>query len=86
MTSSMHGAGILKAEVTNIDRFGIWILIQDKEYFLSYGDFPWFRKATLDQVLDVKLLHGEHLQWPALDVDLSLDSLEHPEAFPLMYQ
>jgi hypothetical protein len=23
-----------------------------------------------------------HLRWPALDVDLSLDSIRHPEQFP----
>jgi len=40
MSSSRHGAGILQVEVTNIDRFGIWILTRDKEYFLSYVDFP----------------------------------------------
>ena len=86
MSSSTHGTGISAVEVTNIDRFGIWILVQDKEYFLSYIDFPWFRNATLDQVLHVELLHDEHLQWPALDVDLSLDSLDHPESFPLFYK
>ncbi|MCG2661363.1 MAG: DUF2442 domain-containing protein, partial [Kiritimatiellae bacterium] len=65
--------------------FGFWLLVEDREYFLPYEDFPWFRNATLDQILDVHLLHGDHLHWPALDVDLSLDSLSQPEAFPLIY-
>jgi len=76
----------LPVEVTNIDRFGFWLLVEDREYFLPYADFPWFRNATLDQILDVQLLHGDHLHWPALDVDLSLDSLSQPEAFPLIYK
>jgi hypothetical protein len=85
MTSSTLGAGISPIEVTNIDRFGLWVLVEDKEYFLPYKDFPWFRNATIDQILDVQLLHGEHLHWPTLDVDLCLDSLAQPEVFPLIY-
>jgi len=30
------------------------------------------------------LLHGDHLHWPGLDVDLHLESIEHPERFPLL--
>ncbi|HBF35491.1 TPA: DUF2442 domain-containing protein [Candidatus Sumerlaeota bacterium] len=86
MKSSTLGTNTSPAEVTNIDRFGFWVLISGKEYFLSYDDFPWFRKATVEQILHVELLSGEHLHWPELDVDLCLQSLEHPEAFPLIYQ
>jgi len=74
------------AEVTNIDRFGFWLLVGDKEYFLPYKDFPWFQNATVDQILNVQLLHNDHLHWPNLDVDLSLDVLAKPEAFPLIYK
>ena len=86
MKSSRPGAGTLQAEVANIDRFGIWLLIEDKEYFLPYSDFPWFQNARIGQILNVELLHGDHLHWPDLDVDLCLDSLAQPEAFPLIYR
>jgi len=72
-------------EVTNIDGFGIWLLIADKEYFLPYTDFPWFRNARVKQILKVELLNGEHLHWSELDVDLGLDSLAQPETFPLVH-
>ena len=85
MNCSTLGATISQAEVTNIDHFGFWLLVQNKEYFLPYEDFPWFRAATIDEILNVELLSEEHLHWPALDVDLSLDSLETPAAFPLIY-
>ena len=84
MTSSTRGENTSQVEVGNIDRHGLWLLVADKEYFLPHDDFPWFRKATLDQILRVQLLHGNHLHWPALDVDLSLDSLDRPESFPLI--
>ncbi|MBM3301264.1 MAG: DUF2442 domain-containing protein [Deltaproteobacteria bacterium] len=86
MTFSTLGASTLQAEVTNIDRFGFWLLVNDKEYFLPYEDFPWFRQARVDQILNVELLHGDHLHWPELDVDLSLESLAQPDTFPLIYK
>jgi hypothetical protein len=86
MTSSTHGANTSQVEVANIDRHGLWLLVGNKEYFLPYEGFPWFRRATLDKILTVELLHGDHLHWPELDVDLSLASLAHPESFPLIYE
>jgi hypothetical protein len=86
MTFLTHGANTSRVEVGNIDRHGLWLLVEDQEYFLPYEDFPWFRKATVDQILNVELLHGDHLHWPDLDVDLSLDSLAQPELFPLIYE
>lgn len=86
MTSSTHGASISQAEIANIDKFGFWILVGDKEYFLSFKDYPWFRQATIDNILSVETLHGDHLYWPELDVDLSLDSLSDPDSFPLIYR
>jgi hypothetical protein len=85
MTSSTPGAGISKIVVTNIDRFGFWILFGQKEYFLPFTSFPWFRHATLDQILNLELVNGDHLFWPELDVDLHLDSLDYPESYPLIY-
>jgi hypothetical protein len=86
MTYSTHGGDISRVEVGNIDGHGLWLLIDDKEYFLPFSDFPWFRNATLDQILNVNLLHADHLHWPDLDVDLCLESLTQPESFPLIYQ
>ena len=86
MRLSTLGRTISQAEVTNIDQFGLWIIVQEKEYFLSYEEFPWFRNVKVDDILNVKLLHDNHLHWPALDVDLSVDSLEKIEAYPLTYK
>ena len=86
MNSSTRGANTSQIEVANIDQFGLWVLVENKEYFLPYDDFPWFRKATVDQILNVELLHPDHLYWPALDVDLCIDSLAEPGRFPLIYR
>ncbi len=86
MSSSKPGTGILPVEVSNIDRFGLWLLMGDKEYFLSYEDFPWFREAKVADILNVELAHETHLYWPALNVDLCIESLKHPEQFPLIFK
>jgi hypothetical protein len=72
------------AEVTNIDAHGFWLLVRGKEHFLPYEEYPWFREARVCDILGVALVGVDHLHWPALDVDLSLESLEKPEAFPLV--
>lgn len=74
-----------KAEIQNISREGIWIFVINQEYFLPFTDFPWFKRATIEQIYNLEFFHGKHLSWPALDVDIELDSLKHPESYPLKY-
>jgi hypothetical protein len=59
--------------------------VRGKEYFLPYEEYPWFRYARVRDILNVTLVHEDHLRWPALDVDLSIASLERPESYPLTY-
>ena len=48
-----------KTEVTNISPFGIWILTNDKEYFISCKDYPVFEKASIKQILLLQLIFLE---------------------------
>ena len=82
MRSRNPGKGI-SISVENITPFGIWIFVKGKEYFLSFEDFPYFRDQTLSSIQNVQLLHGYHLYWPDLDVDLEIDNLENPAKYPL---
>lgn len=77
-----HGKDI-SVSVENITPFGIWLLATEKEYFLNYKDFPYFKDRTLNSIQNVQLLHGYHLYWPDLDIDLEIDNLENPEKYPL---
>ena len=86
MKSRTLGENTSGAEVLNIDAHGLWLFAGGREYFLPYTEFPWFRKAAVADVLNVQLLHGFHLYWPALDVDLDLQSLEHASETPLVYR
>lgn len=84
MSSGTLGIGTLGAEVSGISRQGVWLLVQEREYFLPFEDFPWFEASPVHAVLRVELVSPHHLYWPELDVDLHVDSLEHPEHFPLV--
>jgi len=74
-----------KAEIQNISHQGIWILVNEKEFFMPFAEFPWFLQATIAQIYNLEFLHGHHLHWPELDVDIELDSLKYPDAYPLKY-
>ena len=82
MKSTKRGKRI-SVSVENITPLGIWLLVKNREYFLSYREYPYFRNQTLVSIQKVQLLHGYHLYWPELDVDLEIDNLENPERYPL---
>lgn len=79
----MPGSVTSAAEVTNISKHGFWILIDGRELFLPFDEFPWFARARLEEIRRVERPAPGHLRWPALDVDLALESIEDPERFPL---
>ena len=84
--SMINGTNTLvgnKAEVTSISRQGIILWVKGHEYYLPYDKYPWFKRAAVDDVFNVKLLGKEHIRWEALDIDLSLSILLHPENYPL---
>lgn len=80
----MPGSATLAVEVTHISAHGLWLLLGDEELALPYTDFPWFKKATVEQILAVERPSENHLYWPDLDIDLSVESLRRPEAFPFV--
>ena len=80
----MPGVVTLEVEVTNISKHGFWVLLGDEELPVPYDKFPWFRAATVDQIVSVERPSANHLYWPQLDIDLSVESLREPEAFPLV--
>ena len=79
----MPGTATSAVEVTNISKHGFWMLIDGRELLVPFDEFPWFKQATTDAVLRVELPAPGHLRWPELDVDLALDSIEHPDRYPL---
>ena len=64
----------------------LWLLLGDREVFLSFKDFPWFKDASIREITRVELPSPHHLYWPSLDIDLAVESLTNPERYPLVSQ
>src|SRR4030095_6065892 len=86
MTSGTLGRSISPAEVTNVSRHGFWLFVQERELFVPFKQFPWFRDASIGAITNVQLPSPHHLYWPDLDIDLAVESIEHPEKYPLVSQ
>jgi len=76
----------LNVEVTNLSQHGFWLLVDGEELFVPFSKFPWFKAASVEQILDVQRPGPDHLFWPSLDVDLAIESIVNPGAFPLVSQ
>lgn len=84
MKSATLGNDTSRAEVTSITPFGVWMLVLGVEKFLPFKTFPWFRSASVEHICSVELPSDNHLYWPELDIDLAVESIDHPERFPLV--
>jgi hypothetical protein len=83
MSSKPLGKSTSEVEVTNINKHGIWLLASDRELFMPYEDFPWFKDVPVRKIINVEEPSPGHFYWPDLDVDLGVESIEHPDRFPL---
>ena len=86
MKSATRGKPTSVVEVTNVSKHGFWLLLGERERFLSFEHFPWFRDVSIGRLCNVELPHPHHLYWPDLDVDVAVESIDHPERFPLVSQ
>lgn len=71
-------------EIGNVSVHGFWLLIDGAEAFLPFEQFPWFRDASIGKLAHIERPSPHHLYWPDLDVDLAVESIFHPERFPLV--
>lgn len=84
MKSAAPGQSISPAEVTNVSPHGFWLFVGQRELFVPFKEFPWFREASVREITNVQLPSPHHLYWPDLDIDLAVESIEHPEKYPLL--
>jgi len=84
MQSATLGENTSEVEVTHVSKHGFWLLLDDKELFLPFVEFPWFQRAPLAALFNIERLQSDHLYWPDLDIDLTVESIENPEKFPLI--
>ena len=83
-TTSKNNTNSISADVLMINDRGIMLSVQGEDYFLSYNRVPWMKDATISDVLNVQMSGKNAIEWPKLDIDLEIDSLKHPERYPLL--
>ena len=71
------------AELAAVLPAGVRLLVGGEELFLPFSEFPWLRDATVAQLENVQRPSADHLYWSDIDVDLSVDSIRHPDRYPL---
>ena len=70
MKSVAPGPSTSPVEVTNVSPHGFWLFIGQRELFLPFRTFPWFKEASVAAITHVELPSPHHLYWPDLDVHL----------------
>jgi Protein of unknown function (DUF2442) len=80
----MPGITISTVEITHVSKHGFWVFLGTEELLVPFEQFPGFKQATIEQLSDVQWPTANHLYWPQLDADVSLESIRNPSAFPLI--
>ena len=86
MNSKTLGGNTSVIEVTHIDTKGLWLFVDNKEHYMPFDQFPWFADATVRQISHVEKQSKEHFHWPDLDIDLTMDMIDHPDKYPLRFR
>lgn len=86
MKSFHNGKNILTNNaITAITHLGFYLLVESKEYFIPFTDYPVFKQASVDEIYDFKMLSPRQIYWKKLDCDIELEALEYPEKFVLTF-
>ena len=83
MSSEPLGISTSEVEGTGISAHGVWLLADEEQVLLSYEDFPWFKDVPVREILNVQEPTPGHFYWSNLDVDLGMETIRHPDRFPL---
>ena len=83
----MNGTSVKKnAEVKMVTSEGLCLIVEDKEYFAAFADFPYLAALPSTQIFDVEYCGHGHIRWNEADIDLNTKILAHPEAYPFRMQ
>ena len=75
-----------KVEVSHISSVGLWLFVDDAEFFVSFQDYPDLLNATISQLSEVTVDSIGDFHWEELDVDIERNALEEPEKYPLRFR
>ena len=83
-TDSRNNSRSTSVSVLMINAQGIMLSVLGQDFFLSYNRIPWMQDAPIRSVLNVQMSGPAAIEWPDLGVDLEIESLRHPERYPLV--
>ena len=83
-TDSRNNSRSTSVNVLMINAQGIMLSVLGQDFFLSYNRIPWMQDAPIRSVLNVQMSGPAAIEWPDLGVDLEIESLRHPELYPLI--
>lgn len=84
MKYSRRGKRTFPVEVRNVTARGFTLTLGDRDLAVAFKDVPWFRAFTVAELAEVVRPSIDHLRWPRFDIDLEVESLEHPDRYPLV--
>jgi hypothetical protein len=77
--------GKVKSQITSIEKDSFWLLTDAGEFFVSFEQYPAFKRATIRQIFNFREHFGD-FHWEELDIDIELDALKFPERYPLKFE
>ena len=83
-TATARGTNFRDCEFLGADASGFNIRIDDRKYRINFTDAPWFEYCTVGEMADFTADEWG-VYWHAAEVDLCIESLEHPEKFPYKF-
>ena len=83
-TTLDHSLQPTSVSVLMISAQGMMLSVLGQDYFVSCNRVPWLREARVSSALNVRMAGTNAIEWPELDVNLEIESLQHPERYPLV--
>ncbi|MDR0823469.1 MAG: DUF2442 domain-containing protein [Prevotella sp.] len=74
---------ITDLSVIAINSLGVDIFCNGEKLLISYDFCPYFKDAKVKDIFDVRLIGGDVLCWDNLDIHILIDSIKHPEKYPI---
>ncbi len=73
-------------EVKMVTAEGLYLVVENKEYFAAFVNFPYLADLPASQVFNVEYCGHGHIRWEQADIDLHTKILTHPENYPVRMQ
>lgn len=67
--------------IDNVDENGFAININGKKIYAPFQKFNLFKRVRIEDLFDVSYLPGDVLHWERADIDMYIDTFQHPDKY-----